>query len=180
MTAPAHPSAAQEAQARLIREAMRYLGTKETIGANGIGTNRGIRVDYWNFEAGADPNTSPPWCAGFFGQMGIQAVGREAWGFLHSDSVQEIVTEATKRQCFTTDFSDACRRVIAGVVWWYDTLTPARYGHIGIVTRVDPAARVFDSIEGNTNTGDSRDGYEVALHKNRPVSARVGFLLWPA
>lgn len=171
--------ATTEAQARLIREATRYIGTKEIVGKDGVGTNRGVRIDYWNFEVGANPVDGEPWCASFFTQMGIQAVGRDAWAFKPSDSVQQIVDEATKRQCFTTDFHDACARVMAGVVWWYDTLKPPRYGHIGIPVRIDQAAKVFDSVEGNTNDGESRDGYKVALHKNRPVSARVGFLLWP-
>lgn len=173
-------AATVEAQARLIREAKRYVGTKEIV-VNGSGTNRGIRVDYWNFEVGAevrDGAVGAAWCASFFSQMGVQAVGREAWAFKLSDSVQEIVDEATKRQCFTTDFHDAGSRVIAAAVWYYDALK--RYAHIEIPVRIDPAAKVFDSIGGNTNDGDSRDGYKVAFHLNRPVTPRVGFLLWPA
>ena len=37
-----------------------------------------------------------------------------------------------------------------------------RYMHTGIVTAYDPGTCVFKTIEGNTNTDGSREGYEAA------------------
>lgn len=166
-----------ERQERLIAEAKRYVGTKEIIGANGLGTNRGVRIDYWNFEAGGDPKAGDPWCASFFSQMGIQAVGRQSWAFKVSESVQAIVDAATKMDQFTKELEVAARRVVAGIVWYYEDLH--RYAHIGIPAKIDVPQRLIDTIEGNTNDGQSRDGFKVAEHVGRPVTARVGFLLWP-
>jgi hypothetical protein len=164
---------AADARATFATEARRYDGTKE------IPPNRGIRVDYWNFEAGADPKTSPAWCASFASQMGVQAFGRLGYPLKRSASVQAIVDDAKTRGLFTTDLSIAAGRAVLAVIF-FPTLK--RYGHILVVAGIDVGARTVAGIEGNSNDDGSRDGYEVverAGKKARPVTDRFGFILWP-
>ena len=50
-------------------------------------------------------------------------------------------------------------------------------GHTGIVVSFDPATLTFQTIEGNSNTDGSREGYEVVLHQRKLTEpALQGFL----
>ena len=50
-------------------------------------------------------------------------------------------------------------------------------GHTGIVERVDVALRQYHTIEGNSNTDGSREGYEVVRHVRRMDDAVLkGFI----
>lgn len=164
---------AADARSAFAAEARRYDGTKE------IPQNRGIRVDYWSLEAGADPVTSPAWCASFASQTGVQAFGRANYPLRRSASVQAIVDDAKARSLFTTDIELAAKRAVLAVLWFPSL---GRYGHILVVADIDVAARTVAGIEGNSNDDGSRDGYEVVERKGkkaRPITDRVGFILWP-
>ncbi len=51
------------------------------------------------------------------------------------------------------------------MLMWESALN--RYAHCGIVIDVDPAAKTFDTCEGNTNDDGGREGYAVMTHTRR-------------
>lgn len=148
----------------LVREARRYVGTKEEP----KGSNRGLRIDYWLDLVGSP--LASAWCAAFVTGMGLQAVGRGAWPFKVSGGVQDIVSAAG--QLLTKDLAQV--RPGDLMVLFFPSLN--RYAHIGIVETV--AAGTVDAIEGNTDDTGGREGYIVA-RRTRSLTDRVAFLRWP-
>lgn len=150
----------------LIAEAKRYLGVVEAP----RDSNRGVEVDYFVRECGLDPKLGLPWCAAFVGQMGRQALGH-AWPVPRTASCAAIAAWAqeTGRGLLTAP-------VVGGLfLLWEAGLTPARFGHVGIVETVD--ATGFGSLEGNTNPGGSREGYGV-FRRRRLLDRTTRFVRW--
>ena len=64
----------------LVYEARKYVGEAEVP----VGSNRSVRIDYWNLEAIGDWRKLPmggegaPWCGSFVSGAGRQALGH--WG----------------------------------------------------------------------------------------------------
>jgi len=60
---------------------------------------------------------------------------------------------------------DAKRQLVAGWIKlkWHTEMN--RYVHTGIAMGYDVGSGLFTMIEGNTNTDESREGYEVARQK---------------
>lgn len=52
-------------------------------------------------------------------------------------------------------------------------------GHIGFITSVSDSGQTFETIEGNTNSGGSREGYEVARRTRtvKEIMDRGGFFI---
>ncbi len=148
----------------LIAEARRYLGVQEKPKLS----NRGTQIDYWIAECGLDPAGAYPWCAAFVGQVGRQALGH-AWPLPRTASCASLASWATNGRLVETP------QVGDLFLLWESGLTPARYGHVGIVTEV--GARDFGTIEGNTNPGGSRDGFGV-FARRRPFGGRTTFVRW--
>ncbi len=48
-------------------------------------------------------------------------------------------------------------------------------GHTGMVKTVDPVAKTYTTVEGNSNTSGSREGYEVCSN-TRPIASALGFI----
>lgn len=62
---------------------------------------------------------------------------------------------------------------------WFPSLE--RYAHIGFVTRVWHDQGIFTCIEGNSNSGGSREGVEVVRRRSdrpRRITPNIVFLRW--
>jgi hypothetical protein len=154
--------------AAVVAEAKRYLGVVEVP----RGSNRGTQIDYWVAEASLDPKGAYAWCAAYVGQVGRQALG-VLWPCPRTAGVMALVTWAKK---------DAARWATVPVagdlfVIWNAKVDGGRYAHVGFVTAVRDDA--FDTLEGNTNGGGSRDGYGV-FARTRTRDATTRFLRWTA
>jgi hypothetical protein len=149
----------------LIAEARRYVGVVEEPKLS----NRGLCIDYWIHECGLDPKGGYPWCAAFIGQVGRQALGH-AWPVPRTASCTAIAAWAEQAQRLVPAPQPGNLFLL-----WEASLVPARYGHVGIVTEV--GAQDFDTIEGNTNPGGSRDGFGVFVRR-RPLGGRTRFVRW--
>lgn len=167
------PSRRTDLRARLIAEAVRYLGTREQP----KGSNRSTRIDYWLHTTGGAP-LGQPWCAAFVWCIGLQATGRELWPVEMSARVQTIFEHA---KAAGNAFRDPLRAEPGDlVVFYYPSLR--RYGHIGILEHPVQNGRVR-TIDGNTapdaaaGSAADREGYGV-FRKDRPVTDRVAFIRW--
>jgi len=150
----------------LIAEARHYLGVVE-VPKN---SNRGLCIDYWVREAGLDPTGGYPWCAAFVGQIGRQVLGHR-WPAPRTAGVMTLVTWASvKPNVLVQTPSEGDLFVL-----WSDPLS--RFAHVGIVTKVTPDG--YDTIEGNTNDGGSREGFGV-FARHRVVHPRDRFIRWEA
>lgn len=154
----------------LIDEARKYLGEAEIP----MGSNRSIRIDYWNLEAIGDWRSFPmggqgaPWCGSFVTGAGRQALGH-LWPVPVTGVVQAMVDWAKTEGIW----SETGPEVGDLFCLYYPKLK--RYGHVGIVTEVSPGE--IKTIEGNTNDGGSRTGFAV-FERIRKISNRMGFIKW--
>mgnify|MGYP001167292155 FL=1 len=149
----------------VIKQAKKYLGEQEVPKLS----NRSLKIDYWLVEAGVPVGN--PWCAAFITMMGRQALGT-AWPVTNTASVQRMV--------------DWAKTLIAAGVWvdtpqkgdlfvlYFDSLS--RYGHVGLVTEVLNNGS-FKTIEGNTNSDGSRDGYGV-FEREHKQNAKTKYIRW--
>ncbi len=154
----------------LIEEARRYLGEAEIP----VGSNRSIRIDYWNLEAIGDWRKFPmggqgaPWCGSFVTGAGRQALGH-LWPVPQTGTVQTMVDWAKTEGVWSENNPEVGDLFCL----YYPNLK--RYGHVGIVAKVKAGEIV--AIEGNTNAGGSRTGYAV-FERTRMDSDRMGFIKW--
>lgn len=157
--------------AAVLAEAVRYLGEEEKP----RGSNRSTRIDYWLVEAGA--GLGLPWCAAFVGQVGRQALGT-GWPVPRSASVSAISAWAEREQLLV-----AAPHVGDLFLLWNGTL--GRYAHIGFVESLkyeaaeEPTTRIAEvvTLEGNTNSGGSREGFGVFRRERRPGTGLM-FVRW--
>lgn len=153
----------------LINEALKYA--KRKVVENPVGSNRGLEIDYWIREAGLDPKLALPWCAVFVSQIAVQTFGK-AWPFVYSASVQQLATLALTQKVLKDEGQRGDLFVL-----WFDTLQPARYGHIGIVQTVSQNLSML-TVEGNAApTSGTREGYGV-FEKTRDIGPKTKFIRW--
>jgi hypothetical protein len=154
----------------LIAEAERYLAERETP----RGSNRSVRIDYWNLETIQDFREYPmggcgaPWCASFISQVGIQALGRRSWPVRITSVAHELYLWGEERELVSV-------LPHRGDIFATDPDGDERYNHVGIVT--DVADQRFETVEGNTNEGGAREGYGV-LARSRRLTDRMAFIRW--
>lgn len=58
---------------------------------------------------------------------------------------------------------------------WHQSLN--RYGHVGLVTGWSADKKRIATVEGNSNTDGSRDGFEVVTHERTPTT-NIQILRW--
>lgn len=150
----------------LVAEAKRYLGVVE-VPKN---SNRGVCIDYWIREAGLDPAGAFPWCAAFVHQLGRQSEGN-LWPCPRTASVATLAAWASTRP----GVLQANPAVGDLFILWSPELK--RYAHVGVVTKVTGDS--FETIEGNTNGGGSREGFGVFARVRR-VTGAIRFIRWEA
>lgn len=152
----------------LIAEAKRYLGTVEEPKTS----NRGLSIDYWIKEAGLDPKGAFPWCAAYVGQCGRQALGA-LWPCPRTASVMTLIAWAAAG---AKNLMHPQPEPGDLFVLWSTSLN--RFAHVGIVTKVNKDLS-FETLEGNTNDGGSRDGFGV-FARHRTLHPRDRFIRWEA
>lgn len=167
-----------EAVRVVLAEAARYVGEEEKP----RGSNRSSRIDYWLLEANVDPGLA--WCAAFVGQVGRQALGA-SWPVPRTASVHD----PKRRWPNVVSWAEEHELLVAGphvgdlFVLWNESL--GRYAHIGFVETTDAAAvdpgraTALHTIEGNTNSGGSREGYGV-FRRVRPPGPGIMYVRWTA
>lgn len=145
----------------LIEEAKRYLDVQEKP----KNSNRGLHIDYWLNEVGL--SLALPWCAAFVFQMGRQALGR-LWPLPRTASCWALGEHAKKHNVLM-------QYPERGRVFLLWNVRLKRFAHTGIVTWTDGVT--YKTIEGNTNSGGSRDGYGV-FERTRRVGPLDRFIDW--
>ena len=144
-----------------MREARKWIGTRELPG------NRGVFVDFANLLAIGDWRWArgAPWCASFVYLVGRLALGDE-WPVPRTASVQALADWGARA------LGDRPMHVGALALVWFES--GQRYGHVGIVTRINEVN--VETIEGNSNNAGSREGFAVVLRAREMGS--VTFLNW--
>jgi hypothetical protein len=117
------------------------------------------------------------WCAGFVGFLLEQALQKlEApMPIAGSFSCDSLAAQAKDAGLFVAE-RDVVRGAIPAGSFFLVRRTASDWTHVGVVTRSGPDA--FDTIEGNTNDGGSREGYEVCA-RTRGYNGK-DFIVWPA
>jgi len=159
---------------RIVTFAQSHLlaGAREVGGPNCGPYIRGL---YMDGHEGKDW----PWCAGFATYVLSQALGHDKW---RTFSCDELAAMAQRRGQF---MRGALRgigfgmNVSPGDLFLVRRVVPegaliADWSHCGIVTEV--GAEHFETIEGNTNQGGSREGTEVCK-RVRAFNDRTDFIL---
>lgn len=149
----------------VLNEAKKYLGVVEVPKLS----NRGITIDYWLTECKVPVGN--PWCAAFVTSIMRQALGYGLPMYLTA-SVQRIVDWA-KSLAAVGVWQDKPERGDLFVIY-FNSLR--RFGHVGFVTNVIDA-NTFETVEGNSNSDGSRDGYGVVSNK-RKVTDSIKFVRW--
>ena len=125
------------------------------------------------FQAATGNKAGDAWCASFVVDCFDRAIGRPLLPIKRSGSVQQIV-DAAKAKGGMVESSPAFGDLIC---LFYPSLSPARYGHIGIVTGPPVDGRV-PVISGNTSGGGSREGWGVFAHAWPVDNPTTLFLRW--
>lgn len=142
----------------IIQEAKSYVGQEE------IQPNLGFKNPVFNkkmFDVGFYKGGS--WC-GFFVMLVMKEV------YLDSPAIYSYLKKylsASTHQMWLN--FRASKEIITGqvpklgaVAIWQDGDTTI--GHTGIVVSIDQDGKNFSTIEGNSNSNGSRNGYEVAMN----------------
>lgn len=154
----------------VLAEASRYVGVVEVPRSS----NRGITIDYWNWEAIRDWREFPlggrgaPWCAAFVSQVGVQALGRSRWPMEQTAIAHRMFEWAEMRNL-------AMATPHTGDIFciWYESRQ--KYGHVGFV--INSTGDRYTTLEGNTGPGGSREGYGV-FQRERTVKPGDAFIRW--
>lgn len=149
----------------VLDEAKRYLGVVEIPKLS----NRGLTIDYWLNECGIPLGN--PWCAAYATNVLRQALGRGNPVYL-TGSVQRMVDWAKTLQPIGV-WQD---KPAVGDLFVIYFPSMKRFGHVGFVTSLVDE-NTFTTIEGNSNSDGSRDGYGVVSNK-RKVTELIKFIRW--
>ena len=158
----------------VLAEASRYVGVVEVPRSS----NRGITIDYWNWEAIRDWRKFPlggrgaPWCAAFVSQVGVQALGRSRWPMEQTAIAHRMFEWAEMRNL-------AIATPHTGDIFciWYESRQ--KYGHVGFVVRQVGHNRI-STVEGNaSDLSGTREGYGV-FRKERRFKPKDVFVRWVA
>jgi hypothetical protein len=127
--------------------------------------NRGPEVDAWNKRVGNDQ--AAPWCAAFAWCMGADELEAD-WPVVKTGSCQAIYTWAKKEKLLRDEPEP-------GDLFLMYHPELSRYAHVGYVRTV--RSDELDTVEGNTNTNGSREGWGV-FAKTRARTPRLAFVRW--
>lgn len=157
---------------RTLEVARSRIGTRE-IGHS----NTGPEVSKWLRRMGAEDGS--PWCAAFlFCAIDDAALSVPTLNpFLRSAYTPDVGNWAEEHKILIPchgrnginlpEVGDAF--LVRGAV---------RFHHIGVVRTV--TRRSWGSIEGNSNSDGSREGYEVAANDDKPFASRFWWVRWGA
>jgi hypothetical protein len=133
--------------------------------------NRGPEIDDWNTRVG-NPLRSP-WCAAFAWCMGND-VFKGRWPVVRSGGCQDIYRWAQRLRLLTVTPAPGD----LGLLYHAEL---RRYAHVFYVKAGPHASTAggatIETIEGNTNTDGSREGWGVFV-RTRFVTPRLAFVRW--
>lgn len=129
-----------------------------------LGSNRGARVEEYQAVTGTAPGSA--WCGCF-----------AAWCFVGAGYSPERIwlLAAAKNWFIHQERKVSPDQVRPGDVFGIHNTALGRIAHVGIVESV--RGQVVTTIEGNTNTDGSREGYAVCRRK-RSISKIAAFARW--
>ncbi len=129
-------------------------------------SNKGQGVEAMLKATGLGPGY--PWCAAMVAFVGLAALGKD-WPLPHTASCAKLGEAAAKLGIL----SDT-PRVGDVFLLWYPSLN--RFAHTGFIVGVHTDGRC-DTIEGNTNQGNSREGWGV-FERTRTFGPQDRFIHW--
>jgi hypothetical protein len=141
--------------------ALKYVGTAEIPPH----LNRGPLIDAWVTRVGSPLGS--PWCAAYAWCMGAEALGTR-WPVVKSGSCQAIYDWAKQKDCLVA-------APAPGDLFLLYHAELSRYAHVGYVRSV--RSDRLGTVEGNTNTDGSRDGWGV-FARERLMSSRLAYVRW--
>jgi hypothetical protein len=135
------------------------------------GSNKGKEVEAYLAVTGLGGGY--PWCAAFVASCGVKAFGTD-WPLPRTADCDQLLSFARKHDILrTTPGPGDVFLCLASS----DDAT-----HTGFVVKVNPGGNSVETIEGNSNSGGSREGFEVASRPARivdPVGQQVvRFVHW--
>lgn len=131
------------------------------------GSNRGEAVNAILARVGLPPGQ--PWCAAFVAYVGW-AVLRGAWPLPNVGGCMSLFAAARAREMLRDTPAPGAVFLI-----WSPSLN--RFAHTGFVTAGPDEDGEWPTVEGNTNTGGSREGTGVFL-RARAFGPRDRFIHW--
>ncbi len=146
---------------------------KSQVGVSEVppGSNRGGKVEAYLNVTGLDGGY--PWCAAFVAWCGVKAFDKK-WPLPRTADCDQLLSFANKNGILKTTPQPG------DVFLCLATSTDAT--HTGFVVDVKAGGASVSTIEGNSNTNGSREGFEVAARPARtvdPVGQRiVRFVHW--
>lgn len=156
-----------DATARVLKVAGGEVGVKESP----VGSNFGPRVGQYLAATGI--RRPAFWCASFCAWVGDQAIG-DAWPLPPSASCDVLLDYARRHKVLRN--SPQVGDVFLVMASANDAI------HAGFVTGVNPGGASVATIEGNSNSGGSRNGIEVARRPERAIDPpgrhRLQFVRW--
>jgi len=157
---------------KILEVAISQIGVQE----DAAHTNHGEAVKY-QIAAGLPKGGGFPWCQSLVYWCGLQAYA-DANPIPRTGGVLDCLNKAKEDGYTIILKADATPdNIPAGAQFILDL--GKGEGHTGIVESVDPDGRLH-TIEGNSNTDGSRDGYEVCRQTKRHITdaVLVGFILY--
>jgi len=147
-----------------------YLGVKEEP----LGSNRGLLIDQWNKQVGVQVGSY--WCASFVSAMvrHLEIANSITFPLAVSASCDDWLLQAKRKGCLSSLPSLGAIGLVLSPASQLDAT------HIFIVGPQNSDG-TFSSIEGNSNSGGSRNGYCVAERKNHLEGRnknRVVYIHW--
>lgn len=151
----------------------RFVGTAKgfrLMGEEGKHQNTGYIINWFLKRTQLDPGY--PWCAAYVAHCGYEALfveeaasKRSLWPLPLTASCQQLGDWVRKNHPVAIVASDKGAR---GNIFlaFYPELDGGRFGHTGIILQRN-ADGSYLTIEGNTNTDGSRDGWQVCYKTRR-------------
>jgi hypothetical protein len=165
--------AVETADTPLHTAVLEVAGSQVGVMEEPPGSNRGLKVDVYLRSVGINPAAgSFPWCAAFVYWCFLQASKKLAVSnpAIRSAGVLDVWNRAGSSgvpRISSIEAQNEPGLVKPGMVFVLSA--GAGNGHTGLVERVDGV--VLTTIEGNTNTGGSREGVGVLRRTGRRLAA---------
>jgi len=146
-----------------------YVGTEEQP----LGSNRGLLIDRWNHRVGAPLGSF--WCASFVSAMtrDFALANDITFPLSPSASCDDWLMQARRKNCLSSYPAPGALGLI---------LSPSNSNDATHIFVLGPkTGDVYPSVEGNSNSGGSRNGYSVAERKNHLAgrnASRVVYIHW--
>ena len=144
-------------------------------------TNHGEAVKY-QIAAGLPKGGGFPWCQSLVYWSGLQAYGADKNPVPKTGGVMDCWNKAKASPALRTIRKGTPEYAAENIKPGYQFILSlgGGEGHTGIVESIDVQTGNLHTIEGNSNTNGSRDGYEVCRQSKRHMTdvALIGFVCY--